>query len=92
MPEMEAWYCFANHSEITEAAWANGQRSGTYPFRKDWLKQQAYGTNRPGLDHALRCASEAAKRLMTDLEALDIDFPMGFGALATDLRSWIDQG
>jgi hypothetical protein len=87
-PAIEAWYRCGIDPNISEGAWARGLQSGQYPYTKNGLKRDTYGTDRPSLSRETSCAIEQAQRLAGDLQQLERKFPNGFGALARQVRSW----
>ena len=88
VPAVEAWYLCGREQGVSENAWRQGLQSGTDPYAKNGLKQTVYGTDRPGLPLETRRAAEEATRVAADLELLERKFPIGFGALAGDVRGW----
>jgi hypothetical protein len=90
VPAVEAWYLCGQlqGTGVTEAAWVEGQAGGPPPYTRRELKQRVYGTIRPSLAAETRRAEAAARRLSRDLAGLEASFPVGFGALVRDLRSW----
>jgi hypothetical protein len=89
VPAVEAWYLCGRDDSVTEAAWVNGQTNGAVPYTRRELKWRVYGTERPSLPHETERALQEVRRQRGDLRRLEFDFPMGFGLLADDLRSWI---
>ncbi len=88
VPAIEAWYRCERDARVTEATWMEGLRSGAFPYSKNRLKEDIYGTDRPSLEHETARAVEEAQRLVGDLGLLEIFFPNGFGALAQKVRTW----
>lgn len=88
VPAIEAWYRCGNDPHVTESAWVLGLQSGSYPYSKNMLKQDVYGTDRYSLKHETICATEEAHRLVQNLPLLEQNFQNGFGALARAVRSW----
>lgn len=89
VPAIEAWYLCGIDPNVTEAAWVMGLRSGAYPYTKNRLKEDVYGTNRPSLLQGIQHATMAAQRLVKDLSPLEIWFPNGCGPLMRDVCSWL---
>jgi hypothetical protein len=87
-PAIEAWLLAGLNLHVTESAWGRGMSSGQRPFTKQQLKQELYGTTRPSLDTERKRMVEAAQRVTVDIAALERIFPVGFGSLMRDLRSW----
>lgn len=85
-PAVEAWYRRDPH--VTEAAWLIALQSNRFPYTKNSLKQDVYGTDRPSLVLETHRATEEARRLVQDLSTLEQRFPAGFGSLARDVRNW----
>lgn len=88
VPAIETWYLCGIRSGVSEAAWRTGLETGKYPYTKNQLKQYAYGTERRSLEMETRHAIEQARRLVDNLPLLNEKFPLGFGSLQRDLRSW----
>lgn len=72
---------------MTEAAWANGLQEGREPYTKLKLKHQA-GTERVSVGISRKRMTAHARRLARDIGVLEREFPVGFGVLAQELRSW----
>jgi hypothetical protein len=90
VPAIEAWYLCGRDERVTEAAWLAGQAAGAPPYTRAELKHRVYGTDRPGLAHAIQCALAEIARHRRDPRRLENDFP-GFAALAGDLRIWVEN-
>jgi hypothetical protein len=88
VPAVEAWYLCGRDDNVTEAAWVSGQIKGMTPYTRRELKWRVYGTERPSLPLETERALQEVRRHRGDLRRLEYDFPIGFGFLANDLRSW----
>jgi hypothetical protein len=88
VPAIEAWYLVGKESQVGEAAWLVGRSAGRPPFTRAQLKKRVYGTERPSLERETECAMTEARRLSSNLAALENAFPAGFGLLAQEIRSW----
>lgn len=88
VPGIEAWYRCGLDPHVTEAAWIQALQSRTYPYTKNSLKRDVYGTDRPSLDLETQRAVEEARRLVRNLPVIEGLFPNGFGVLARGVRSW----
>ena len=88
VPAIEAWYLSGRDTSVTEAAWTSGQAAGRLPYSRSELKWRVYGTERPSLPHEIKRAVQEVTRHQGDVRRLENDFPLGFGSLARDLRSW----
>ena len=88
VPAVEAWYLCGRDNSVTEAAWIEGQRKEHIPYTRRELKWRVYGTERPSLPIETERALQEVRRHRGDLRRLEHDFPIGFGFLAKDLRSW----
>ncbi len=90
VPAIEAWYRCGLDSHVNEATWARALESHEYPYDASQLKRDVYGTDRPSLELASDVGAQQAQRLVDEqrLELLERLFPVGFGALASELRSW----
>jgi len=92
VPAIEAWLLCGRDPTVTEAAWVAGQESGRPPYTRAELKARVYGTSRPSLPWETKRALEEISRHRGDVRRLEHDFPLGFGALARDLRGWRKPG
>ena len=90
VPAVEAWYLCGRDNSVNEQAWVSGQQNGRLPYTRRELKWRVYGTDRPSLPFETARALEEVRRHRGDLRCLEFDFPVGFGLLARDLRSWSD--
>ena len=88
IPSIEAWLLCGIDQGTNEAAWLQGTQSDVYPYSSNDLKKKKYGTDRPSLSVETQFAVENAARLAKDIRLLENNFPMGFGWLANDVRSW----
>lgn len=88
VPAIEAWYLCGNDPNVSESAWKQGLAEGRTPYTRNQLKQRAYGTDRPSLALETECATREAQRIALDLDLLAKKFPIGFGALRSDLGKW----
>jgi hypothetical protein len=88
VPAIEAWYLCGRDASVTEAAWTKGQAAGIVPYSRKELKARVYGTERPSLRLEVERALQEVRRHRGDPRRLEFDFPIGFGSLAEDIRSW----
>lgn len=77
-PTIEAWYLCARSPYPSEQKWTAG---GAVGYDNRSLKFAAYGVERASFSRMTEVAEIEAKRLATNLEALRLNFPIGFGAL-----------
>jgi hypothetical protein len=84
VPAIEAWYLVGKNHQVGEAAWKAGQR----PFTRKQLKRLVYETDIPSLELETDCAVKEARRIISDLSAIETAFPIGFGLMAKEVRSW----
>ena len=91
VPEIEAWYLVGSNHAVGEPAWRVGLASGKLPFTKAQLKQMVYGTDRSSLELETQRAVEEARRVVQDLNAIEAAFPVGFGLMAREIRSWVSN-
>jgi hypothetical protein len=91
IPSIEAWNCCGLDPQVNEAAWKRALDSGEYPYDSKQLKRTIHGTDRPSLEILLRTATKQSQRLVDggQLPLLEKLFPIGFGSLATEVRSWL---
>ena len=88
-PAIEAWYQCGFNPHATEVAWARDLAGGIRPTQRTRaLKFAVYGTDRPSLAMETAAATRAARRLVQDLTAIEVNFPAGFGAFVNDVRAW----
>jgi hypothetical protein len=88
VPSIEAWYRCGIDSHVNEATWARHLGGESIPFDRKTLKRDTYGTNIPNLVLETEVATRCASRLAENLDQLEQLFPIGFGCLVADLRSW----
>jgi hypothetical protein len=91
VPALEAWLLCGRDTSVTEQAWLEGQARGQPPYSRRDLKWRVYGTERPSLPHEMKRAIQEVTRHHGDVRRLENDFPNGFGALARDLRTWLNK-
>ncbi len=90
-PAIEAWYR-CGYPDASEAAWLRELRAGAHARDKiKALKREVYGTDRPSVEIATKHAKAEATRVSADLDRLERSFPIGFGALAESLRTWLTK-
>ncbi|MFI5377662.1 MAG: hypothetical protein ACHRHE_00020 [Tepidisphaerales bacterium] len=87
-PAIETWLLFRRSPHYTEAAWIRGQGEGRPALNRRQLKQELYGTISPPLALETEKMVESARRLAGEVEAFERAFPIGFGAMADELRRW----
>lgn len=92
VPAIEAWYLVGKNRQVGEAAWRVGLESNKRPFTRRQLKEMVYGTDRPSLELETKRAVEEARRIIQDLSAIETAFPVGFGFMANEIRSWRPKG
>jgi len=88
VPAIEAWYLCGKDPNVSENAWVQGLAEDRVPYTRNQLKQRAYGTDRPSLALETECATRESLRIASDLDLLVKKFPIGFGALRSDLGKW----
>jgi len=88
VPAIEGWYLVGKEHQVGEAAWIVGLAAGRTPFTKAQLKKLVYGTDRPSLELETECAVREARRIISDMKAIESAFPDGFGLMAREMRSW----
>lgn len=88
VPAIEGWLRCGVDPHVNEAAWERGLRNGHCPYRKAQLKQDVYGTISPSIVLETERAGLEATRLANDLGLLERQFPIGFGSLVGELRTW----
>jgi hypothetical protein len=91
VPAIEAWYLVGKNHEVSEAAWLVGCAANKRPFTRPQLKQMVYGTDRPSLELEMKCAVEETRRIISNMPAIESAFPIGFGLMAKEIRSWLVQ-
>ena len=50
--------------------------------------ERKYSSHRPSLEHETQCAVTEARRIIQNLAAIETAFPVGFGLMAKEIRSW----
>lgn len=90
VPQIEAWYRCGIDPHVSEAAWIQALQYKKYPYEGRRLKRDVYGMERPTPGLAMSVPTEQARRIVDtgELPRLEQLFPGGFGALASDVRSW----
>lgn len=88
VPALEGWLRCGVDPHVNEATWERGLQSGDCPYSKPQLKQDVYGTISPSSVLQTERAGLEATRLANDLGVLEGHFPIGFGSLAGELRTW----
>lgn len=88
VPAIEAWLLCGVDPNVSEGAWVRGLREGRPPYTKNELKASVYGSDRAGEVLKTERSVEGAQRLGQDIALLESKFPIGFGALAADVRAW----
>lgn len=88
VPAIEAWYLVGRERQVGEVAWRVGVAANRPPFIRAKLKEMVYGTARPSLEHETECAVKEARRIIGDINTIETAFPIGFGLMASEIRSW----
>ncbi len=88
VPTIEAWYLVGKNPQVGEAAWIVGAAAGKPPFVRAKLKEHVYGTDRPSIELETEMAVAEARRIIVNLGAIEAAFPVGFGLMAQEIRSW----
>jgi hypothetical protein len=88
VPTIEAWYLVGKDPQAGEAAWKVGLAGGRLPFARPQLKAMVYGTDRPSLELETERAVREARRIIQEIKAIEAAFPVGFGLMAQEIRSW----
>jgi hypothetical protein len=89
VPLLEAWFLCGRDPQVSEATWINARRQNTIAYTRPDLKRRLYGTDRPSLDQETSAMVREANRLAAgQLQLLEQLFPLGFGMLVTQLRTW----
>ncbi len=88
IPAIEAWYLVGKNRTIGELqSQMTGAKKRHSPDRRK-LKMEVYGTDRPSIELETSHAIAEATRIVADLARIESDFPIGFGLLANEIRSW----
>jgi len=88
VPSIEAWYRCGLEPYINEITCLQNPQIGSDFHTRNQMKRYVYDTERPSFPLETQRAVEAAQRLVQSLSILESRFPIGFGALARDVRSW----
>jgi hypothetical protein len=91
VPAIEAWYLVGKEHQVGEAAWRVGLTEGRVPFTRRQLKQIVYGTDHPSVERETQCALTEARRIIGNVNAIELAFPAGFGLMANEIRSWLTK-
>jgi hypothetical protein len=91
VPTIEAWYLVGKDPQVGEAAWKIGVAAGKRVFASRELKQLVYGTDRPSIEHETERAVAEARRIIGNMTAIETAFPVGFGMMAQEIRSWLSK-
>jgi hypothetical protein len=91
VPAIEAWYLVGKNHQVGEAAWAATLSTSRRPFTRPQLKKLVYDTDRPSLEREIERAESEARRIVRDLTVIEAAFPVGFGLMAQEIRSWSVQ-
>jgi hypothetical protein len=89
VPAIEAWYLVGVNHEVGESGWKAALASGKRRFTRPRLKELVYGTHRPSLEHMTERALTEARRIAQNMKLIETAFPVGFGLMAQEIRSWI---
>ena len=87
-PAIEAWYLCGSPQQVTERDWEEGMGAKQWADNRRELKRHVYGAERFALAHEIACATSKARDVARDIAALESIFPIGFGSLAMELRTW----
>jgi hypothetical protein len=86
---IECWLLYPRSSHYCEAAWQRWQSNrDQQPFTRPQMKRALYGTVQPTLAVETQRMVEAARAIVADLPVFEQAFPLGFGAMARELRAW----
>jgi hypothetical protein len=84
VPTVEAWYLVGKNHAVGEAAWKVSPH-----LDSKQLKKMVYGTDRPSLELETDLAVKDARRVIEKhLKDIESSFPIGFGLMAQEIRSW----
>jgi hypothetical protein len=89
VPAIEAWYLVGRDHRVGEPAWRVGLTDRRPPFTRAQLKKLVYGKEHPSLELGTECAVREARRIISDVAAIENLFPAGFGLMAQEIRSWV---
>ncbi len=94
VPAIEAWFLCGNDPHISESTWIQALQSRHFPFSKKGLKEMLYGSSDPVLSWETQRLVEQAQRMVQgdQMALLAQCFPLGFGSLADEVRSWRSSG
>ena len=90
VPAIEAWYLVGRNAKSVKRPGA-GLAANRPPFTRQQLKRLVYNTDRPSLEHETNLAEIEARRIIRDITAIEKAFPIGFGLMANEIRSWKSQ-
>jgi hypothetical protein len=90
VPAIEAWYRCGVDPHVNEATWTRKLLGERITYDKRSLKIDVYGSHQPSLAMETAAAVLAATRLAANIDLLARLFPIGFGCLLLDVRSWLE--
>ncbi len=82
VPAIEAWYLSGKNHQVGEA------HEGYQTLDRRRLKTEVYGTDRPSLELEEARAKEEVTRIVANLARFESEFPIGFGLMANEIRTW----
>jgi hypothetical protein len=88
VPAIEAWYLAGVTHEVGELPYAVSVEAGGKRFSRSQLKEMVYKTVIPSLELETECAVREARRIAANIETIEGAFPVGFGLMAKEIRSW----
>jgi hypothetical protein len=91
VPAIEAWYFVGTRHEVGEQTWRTRLEEKRDPSTRKKLKELMYGTTRPSLELETELAVREARRIIQNIEIIEKAFPVGFGSMAAEIRSWKTQ-
>ncbi len=90
VPAIEAWYRCGIDPHVMEATWSRKLLGESITYDRRSLKVDIYGSHQPSLATETNAAVLAATRLANNIEILEQFFPVGFGCLVYDVRTWLE--
>ena len=88
VPALEGWLMVGKNHQVKESAWVANSSGGRGPFTRQQLKEMVYKANQNSWEDITKRAVEEATRFSADIQALVRAFPMGFGLMEREIRSW----
>ncbi len=88
LPSIRSWVIVWQIDEVGEAAWKTSLASGKRLFTSQNLKKWCTARIAPRSNWRRNVRSRETLRIRENLKSIEDAFPIGFGLLAQEIRSW----